>query len=100
MKPALAVRRASIAARVLGANFSYLRSSLLVLATVAVCAMGASHQVHATQFIVNGSFEANSFNRGSAGLALRPVKNDVIPASDGFYPWGIQNGAFGAGPKL
>ncbi|HEV2287715.1 MAG TPA: DUF642 domain-containing protein [Candidatus Acidoferrales bacterium] len=61
------------------------------------CALASP--AHANQFIVNGSFEASSFGSpGSYTLGL--VGNDVpgwfIPASDGTYPWGLTNGAFGA----
>lgn len=49
--------------------------------------------------IVNGSFEADPFTaNGNYELGL--VGNDVtgwfIPSGDGTYPWGLQNGAFGA----
>jgi hypothetical protein len=49
--------------------------------------------------IVNGSFEASSFG-SPGGYTLGLVGNAVpgwsIPASDGIYPWGLTNGAFGA----
>jgi len=50
-------------------------------------------------FIVNGSFEDDPFTaNGNYELGL--VGNDVtgwfIPAGDGVYPWGLQDGAFGA----
>jgi hypothetical protein len=76
-------------------------SSFLALGAVALCAMGAPHQAHADS-IVNGSFEADSFNSGG-GYRLGLTGNDVtgwfIPTSDGTYPWGLQNSnSFGAGP--
>jgi uncharacterized protein DUF642 len=54
-------------------------------------------------FVVNGSFEADSFTGSGVGYRLGLSGNDVtgwfIPASDGVYPWGLQNiNAFGAGP--
>jgi hypothetical protein len=57
----------------------------------------------AANFIVNGSFEADSFNGGGSGFVLGLVGSAVtgwfIPASDGVYPWGLQNvNSFGAGP--
>lgn len=49
--------------------------------------------------IVNGSFEADPFTaNGNYELGL--IGNDVtgwfIPSGDGVYPWGLQDGAFGA----
>jgi len=58
---------------------------------------------HAANLITNGSFEVDNFNGGGGGYRLGLVGNDVtgwyIPASDGTYPWGLQNAnVFGAGP--
>jgi hypothetical protein len=62
----------------------------------------ASAPASASNLVVNGSFEADTFNTGG-GFELGLVGNGVtgwfIPASDGTYPWGLQNGnSFGAGP--
>lgn len=66
-------------------------ASLLILACVSPVARANA--------IVNGSFEANIFN-GNGDYTLGLVGNAVtgwfIPASDGVYPWGLENGAFGA----
>jgi hypothetical protein len=78
---------------------------LNLLACAALAAVGATaapHAAAAKEFVVNGSFEADNFNAGS-GFRLGLVGNDVtgwfIPASDGTYPWGLQNAnAFSAGP--
>jgi hypothetical protein len=80
-----------------------IRSTVLAVAPAAVLlATAAPQQAHAVNFIVNGSFEADSFSSGS-GYRLGLVNNDVtgwfIPSSDGTYPWGLENAnAFGAGP--
>jgi hypothetical protein len=77
----------------------------LALAAVSAAAISTavlSQPASAANFIVNGSFEDSSFNGGGSGFVLGLVGNDVpgwfIPSTDGTYPWGIQNGAFGAGP--
>jgi Protein of unknown function (DUF642)/PEP-CTERM motif len=53
--------------------------------------------------VVNGSFEADSFNTGGQGIRLGLIGNDVtgwyIPNGDGTYPWGLQNSnIYNAGP--
>jgi MYXO-CTERM domain-containing protein len=58
---------------------------------------------HAANLITNGSFEVDNFNVGGGGYRLGLNGNDVtgwyIPASDGTYPWGLQNvNAYNAGP--
>jgi hypothetical protein len=62
-----------------------------------------SPSARADEFVVNGSFEADPFTGSGLGYKLGLVGSDVtgwfIPASDGTYPWGLQNtNAFGAGP--
>jgi len=68
-------------------------------AAIVLLGLCASPAAHAAEFIVNGSFEANPFT-GSGNYQLGLVGNAVtgwfIPSSDGTYPWGLQNGAFGA----
>ena len=79
---------------------------LLLIAAAAATALGAASapvQVSANELVVNGSFEADSFTGSGLGYRLGLVGSDVtgwfIPASDGTYPWGLQNvNAFGAGP--
>jgi len=78
-------------------------SFLLPVGAIAVGLLGASApQASAANLIVNGSFEADSFNNGSGyrlGLVGNAVTGWFIPASDGVYPWGVQNAnVFGAGP--
>jgi hypothetical protein len=49
--------------------------------------------------IVNGSFEADPFTANGnyeVGLVGNDVTGWFIPNGDGVYPWGLQNGAFGA----
>ncbi|HRF74246.1 MAG TPA: DUF642 domain-containing protein [Accumulibacter sp.] len=49
--------------------------------------------------IVNGSFEASPFTANGnyeLGLTDSDVPGWHIPASNGTYPWGLQDGAFGA----
>ena len=73
----------------------------LALATVSAAAISTavSEPSLAANFIVNGSFEDSSFG-GGGGFVLGLVGSDVtgwfIPSTDGTYPWGLQNGAFGA----
>jgi hypothetical protein len=40
-------------------------------------ATGASHRAHASQFIVNGSFEDNVFNNTGRGFSVGLVGTDV-----------------------
>jgi PEP-CTERM motif/Protein of unknown function (DUF642) len=80
--------------------------SAIVAASAAVagfCTVAGFQPASATEFIVNGSFEADPFTGSGLGYKLGLVGNDVtgwfIPSSDGTYPWGLQNtNAFGAGP--
>lgn len=70
-------------------HLSYLTIVVLLLFSSSVSA----------NLIVNGSFEDDPFTaNGNYELGL--VGNDVtgwyIPDSNGTYPWGLQNGAFGA----
>ena len=58
---------------------------------------------HAANLVTNGSFELDSFNSSGSGYSLGLVGGAVtgwfIPASDGVYPWGLQNvNIFNAGP--
>ena len=76
---------------------------LNILAASALLAMGLAPAAHAN-LVINGSFEADSF-AGPPGPGYRlglvggAVTGWLIPASDGIYPWGLQNAnAFGAGP--
>lgn len=49
--------------------------------------------------ITNGSFETPTFNGSglfTLGLVGSAVTGWSIPTTDGTYPWGLQNGAFGA----
>ncbi len=49
--------------------------------------------------IVNGSFEADPFTANgnyTLGLSGNDVTGWYIPSTDGTYPWGLQDGAFGA----
>lgn len=66
---------------------------------VAVCSLLIMSSVAHANLIVNGSFETDPFT-GSGNYQLGLIGNDVtgwfIPSGDGTYPWGLQNGAFGA----
>lgn len=80
------------------------RSSLTaaVAAGLVALAAGAIATPASANLVANGSFEADNFNAGG-GYRLGLVGNDVtgwyIPAGDGVYPWGLQNGnGYGAGP--
>ena len=58
---------------------------------------------HAANLVTNGSFEADAFNSSGGGYSLGLVGAAVtgwyIPASDGTYPWGLQNvNVYSAGP--
>jgi hypothetical protein len=69
---------------------------------LAACFLTPGSPAHAN-LIVNGSFEADAFTGSGLGYRLGLNGNDVtgwfIPASDGTYPWGLQNvNAFGGGP--
>jgi hypothetical protein len=77
----------------------------VLLAAMLTTAIGilAPQHARAAQFITNGSFEADSFTGSGLGYRLGLTGNAVtgwfIPASDGTYPWGLQNtNAFGGGP--
>lgn len=74
---------------------TYHFQSVLVAAFLA---FGVSPSAHAN-LVVNGSFEDSSFG-SPGGYTLGLVGNAVpgwyIPSSDGTYPWGLTNGAFGA----
>ncbi len=65
---------------------------------VGLLAISVSSTAHAN-LAVNGSFEDSSFG-SPGGYTLGLVGNAVpgwyIPSSDGTYPWGLTNGAFGA----
>jgi hypothetical protein len=68
------------------------------LSLASVLLIGFSSSAFA-DFIVNGSFEDDLFDaNGNYELGL--IGNDVngwfIPDGNGVYPWGLQNGAFGA----
>ena len=69
------------------------------MGAVVLCVSIAPHKALAVEYITNGSFEADPFT-SSGNYALGLVGNAVtgwfIPASDGTYPWGLQNGAYGA----
>jgi Protein of unknown function (DUF642)/PEP-CTERM motif len=70
------------------------KSTYLALLAVLLSPMAAN-----ANLIVNGSFEVDPFTaNGNYELGL--IGNDVtgwfIPAGDGVYPWGLQDGAFGA----
>ena len=72
--------------------------SLTKWAAIAVLFLAISPATHAN-LVVNGSFEADPFTaNGNYELGL--IGNDVtgwyIPSGNGTYPWGLQNGAFGA----
>ncbi len=73
------------------------------VAIAAVSAFGfATQSVAAPNLVTNGGFEDGNFNAGGGyklGLTDADVPGWHLPASDGTYPWGLQNGnAFGAGP--
>ena len=60
-----------------------------------ICCAGQSQ----ANLIVNGSFEADPFTGNGQyqlGLVGNAVTGWYIPSGDGIYPWGLQNGAFGA----
>ena len=76
-------------------------AQFLVAAAVSVLP-AITATANAANLVTNGSFEADNFNAGG-GYRLGLINNDVtgwfIPAGDGVYPWGLQNGnSFGAGP--
>ncbi|MEO8813030.1 MAG: PEPxxWA-CTERM sorting domain-containing protein [Caulobacteraceae bacterium] len=79
----------------------FLAFGSLAASTLAVSA--APLAANATELVVNGSFEADDFGTGGGGQRLGLIGNDVtgwfIPAGDGIYPWGLQNGnQYNAGP--
>ncbi len=78
-----------------------LRATVVVAGTLAASFALASTPAYAN-LVTNGSFEAGNFNAGSGyklGLTDADVPGWHLPASDGTYPWGLQNGnAFAAGP--
>ncbi|MHB8529448.1 MAG: PEPxxWA-CTERM sorting domain-containing protein [Caulobacteraceae bacterium] len=64
----------------------------------AVSVVAAPQAASATEFIVNGSFEANNWGPTYVlGLIGNDVTGWYIPNGDGIYPWGINNGS-GYGP--
>lgn len=68
--------------------------ALLIFGWLAILASSA----HAN-LIINGSFEADPFTANGnyqLGLIGNAVTGWSIPNGDGVYPWGLQNGAFGA----
>jgi len=74
----------------------------LLASAAALAALSLGSGAHAANLVVNGGFEADSFNTGF-GYRLGLINNDVtgwyIPAGNGTYPWGLQNGnSYGAGP--
>jgi hypothetical protein len=85
------------------ARHIYLAIAAASAAAAGFCIVDGSQPASATEFIVNGSFEADAFTGSGVGFKLGLVGNDVtgwfIPSSDGVYPWGLQNtNAFGGGP--
>src|ERR1700688_1595411 len=76
---------------------------LFVAAMAGGAAVSVAAPASASNLVVNGSFEAVPFNASGGGYTLGITDADVpgwhIPASDGVYPWGLQNGnVYGAGP--
>jgi len=78
--------------------------ALINMAKVSLVALSigtAIGSASAANLVTNGSFEAVSFGP-PGGFKLGITDADVpgwhIPESDGIYPWGLTNGAFGAGP--
>lgn len=70
-------------------------------ASLVVLSLGSG--VHAANLVTNGSFEADPFTGSGVGYLLGLNGNAVtgwfIPASDGVYPWGLQNvNTFSGGP--
>lgn len=73
-----------------------------LVATAILALPAVTTTAQAANLVTNGSFEADSFNTGG-GYRLGLINNDVsgwfIPAGNGIYPWGLQNGnSYGAGP--
>jgi hypothetical protein len=71
--------------------------------TIALVAVPSTQQAHAQNLVVNGSFEADNCNTNGDGYRLGLSGNDMtgwyIPATDGVYPWCLQNiNVFNAGP--
>lgn len=75
-------------------------STMCLVLLTASCVLSPAARA---DFIINGSFEAGTFTGSGPGYKLGITDADVpgwhIPASDGTYPWGLQNvNLFSAGP--